>query len=200
MKAPTARRRTGALLLAMVGLILTACGTGSPDPDPDPDSGSGSGSEESEMAPSTADWMEYATLKEATQASKLIVVGKPQGSRESEAMEESGLTGGIPVTLTNLEVTDVIKGEKKVGDQLVVGQTGTAAQPEIHTTYLTDIDAEQVLLFFPLLGEGFFEPFNPEQGVYIVDGDTVLPLPGARAALPVKSLSQLSRLVAKTQS
>ena len=184
--------RSWAASALAVCLLLGGCGAnegGKADEDADrPDS----------TLPMQADWPGFKSLDQAADYAGLIVVGIPLETSESTLPDPSGQeVVELPLTMTELRVTEVIKGDASAGDRLRIGQTGTISHREASTTYLTEIDAPEVLLFLPGSANEYYSPINPEQGVYLVNEDIVTSLPGATTALPVKSLDRLSRSVAR---
>lgn len=184
----TWRRSTlaGVGALALAATALAGCG-------PDTQSTSDPGSESRPAI--HGDWPHYESVDAATARAELIVVGRVGPSHEIEAA--SAEATGMPTTVTEVQVTAVLKGDTEVGDRVQIGQTGTATQAEASTTYLADVESPEVLVFLPEPSTDFTEPINPTQGVYAVEKDAVRALPGASDALPVTSLTRLARVIAR---
>ncbi|KAB7790213.1 hypothetical protein [Bifidobacterium leontopitheci] len=153
----------------------------------------------------TADYPGYGSPAKAVAAADLVVTGVPLGSRETilypeidftsgtpETNPQYGLTWddidmdamGVPITVTRVRVTRVIKGAVKVGDVIEVAQVGGTdvdgtVVRERNTVLLSEATAAAsaagrsapsgFLLLLSDSGNGTYDAINPEEGVLAVD-------------------------------
>lgn len=95
-----------------------------------------------------AEYPHYATVEEAVAASDLIVVGEVQNSREEKTLDiPEGAHEVGPFTVTEILVTDTLKGSVPDGDEITVAQLGTRRHVEENTVLLSDLSGRQVVLF-----------------------------------------------------
>lgn len=148
----------------------------------------------------SADYPAYDTLGDATGAAALVIEGEfisstvellypdivdtgdettnpQQGVELSEADREAM---AVVTTVSEVRVTEVLKGDAAVGDVIKVSQLGGTSDgvtfEDDTTTLLSSVQAPRVMLFLSDVGGGTFDLINPAQGLYSVKGDQVEPV------------------------
>lgn len=102
----------------------------------------------SERQTMIAEYPHYATVEEAVAASDLIVVGEVQKSHEEQTVDTSeGAHEVGPFTVTEILVSETLKGSAPDGDEILVAQLGTRRHVEENTVLLSDLSGQQVVLF-----------------------------------------------------
>ena len=162
-----------------------------------------------------ADYPVYSTLDGAEKAASTIVKGKLLDSRVQLLYPDTSPTGGddlenpqggvpsneinpsdlaVVETVNRIEVTEVIKGETKVGDTIEVAQPGGEREQvkytEENTVPLAEFSSTETVLFLDLMPDGYYDLINPQQGVYTVDGDALTPT-AENNTLGVRTLQQV---------
>ena len=183
----------GAAIVALA-LIGTAACTSSREPEPVP----------------IADYLQYSTAGEAVDAADLVITGEYLDSRpdtlypsevDSDDPSENPQAGvpdadindediGIPITVSRIRVTAVLKGAAAPGDIIEVQEVrGTELLESAQDGYP---DAELLLLLASWEGSPH-ALVNPTQGLMlVVDGDATAVSEGGFASLPLAEYRQLA--------
>ena len=146
----------------------------------------------------SADYPSYDSLSDAEDAAKVIVKGKFLDSRvellqpetsQNDGDELANPQRGVPSneinpsemgvveTISRVEVTESLKGGIMVGDIIEVQQPGgehnQIEYSEESTVLLPDVSSSETLLFLNLMPDNRYDLINPEQGMYLVDGESL---------------------------
>lgn len=177
----------GAATLGVIALALAGCSTSS---EPGVNLAS-------ETVVLSADYPVFDSIESASDEADLIVKGEyidsavellyptieTEGDPESNpqqgiASEEVDLEEmAIVTTVSQLRITEVLKGDVNVGDIIEVSQVGgeydDVTYDEESTTLLSEVDVPEVALFLNQTSDTTFDLINPAQGIFTVEGNTV---------------------------
>lgn len=120
------------------------------------------------------DWPGYDSWEGVLAASDLVVVADVVSEHESTLYADDhpgDESYALPVTITTVEVLEVVQGDARAGEQLEVSLPGTRLQQAAGVRHLADIDAEALLLALVAFDGSPYSPVNPAQGVLAVDAD-----------------------------
>ncbi|GEA86940.1 hypothetical protein [Cellulomonas cellasea] len=211
-----ARSRLAALGAAAVlaGSLLTGCGS----------AGTTAQEQEAAVVHYEADYPMYASAAEVVGASDVIVRGTVLSSRVEELWPEVSTEGDpaanpqaglgaqeaaavqpVVVTVSTLQVTEVLKGTATVGSTIEVSQLGGQLAGRRYvdagTTLLSKAAAsEYVLLLADHGADAPLDLVNPAQGLFRVAGGTTLEsVGGPEASLGLASVEGLKAEVAQQQ-
>jgi len=130
-----------------------------------------------------ADYPYYPEVRDITQAADVIIVGNVIEAEDVQKLnintdpQTRNNVDPIPYTISKIEVTNVIKGNVKVGDILEVKQLGDFKKmPEAFLAetdgYFSTEDCD--LLFLASFEKTPYSPLNPTQGaVQVLDDHTL---------------------------
>ena len=130
------------------------------------------------VATVSADWREYENINDIVDSAALVIVGNAVNEDITYFERDSG--SPMPVTITSVEITEVIHGNARVGDVIDVIVMGHAdPQPnEDGETSQSSIDGPfmeiggNYLLFLVAWGEtDYFQYINPSQGRFVIDSE-----------------------------
>jgi hypothetical protein len=184
--------------------------------------GSHPAKETGDVAEYAADYPVYDTAKEIIGTADLIVRGtaiaarverlypdvstnpdplvNPQAGLSPEELAKWREDAAVVVTVSTVQVTEVLKGSVHAGDQVEVSQLGGTfdgvTYSEQHTTILPSDGSQFVLL---LADHGAGRPFdllNPEQALYEADGNAPLEAVGEDAPLDNETTAEVKAEVA----
>lgn len=193
------RRRAMALgLTALCGAFAAGCAGGDAE-SPKPRLGSGGEESVDVVIHLAADYPAYGDLASAISASDLVITAEVRGSRtvKEHPVEDPQATAtlspedreamAVVMTVTEVNILEVISGEVEPGTTLSIHQLGGVLEEDGHreeyiadgTTPLRTLESLQVLLLLEARDDGGFSPLNPTEGLLIVDGDALTPLPEA---------------------
>lgn len=141
-----------------------------------------------------ADYPQYSTLTESVQEADAIIVGTVLGSKEELSYPQIDTTSGdaasnpqyglarqridknalaVPVTVTDVRVTEVLKGSVAPNDVISVTQVGGHIDGqqvrEEHTVLLNETNHDAFLLLLHAHDDGGYDAINPQDGVLAVD-------------------------------
>lgn len=145
-----------------------------------------------------ADYPAYGSLGEVGQVSDVIVSGTVLKSRSENLYPDvsdsedplANPQAGIPsdeledfppviITVSTVEVSEVFKGEVRIGDIIEVSQLGGSVDGksvvERDTTLVDSLD-DSIVLFLAAHPNAPYDLVNPEQGLLILDGDQLKPV------------------------
>lgn len=165
-----------------------------------------------------ADYPGYETVAEATGVAELVIEGEFVGSKVEKLYPDIVETGdeetnpqqgvelseadleemAVVTTVSEVRVTEVLKGDVKVGDVIKVSQLGGTLDDvkyvDSATTLLSTLDASTVLLFLNDQGDSY-DLINPEQGLYTVEGEKVTPVASAGKLRDLSSVDDIREAV-----
>lgn len=174
-----------------------------------------------ETAGASADYPAYDTLEDASGAADLIVAGEYVSSKvellypsvvetgdettnpqQGVATEDIDLDEmAVVTTVSELRVTEVLKGDVSVGDSIRVSQLGgtfdDVKYEEESTTLLSTIEAPSVIVFLNDLGDGTFDLINPQQGLYTKHGDRIAPVVAENSPFMISSVDEIQEAVSR---
>ncbi|MBO1900788.1 hypothetical protein J4H92_02360 [Leucobacter weissii] len=176
----------------------------------------------SDLAP-TADWLSYAGPKEVAQDADVVIVAKyvdehrdtlypdvsaggdpetnPQHGLSEEELERAREDGAIPLNVSRVEVTEVLKGGAKAGQTLEIAQIATEIDgelvPESSTTLLKDVESELLLLFLAEYDDAPYDLLNPTEALYELDQDGTLRSFSDQPGFQVGTLRELRAEIAR---
>jgi hypothetical protein len=143
---------------------------------------------------SRAEWLYPET---STETDPLL---NPQAGLPADEVAQWRQDAAVAVTVSTLEVTEVLKGEVEVGERVEVSQVGGTLDgvtyTEQHTTALPADGSEFVLL---LADHGAGQPYdllNPEQALYEAHGAAPLEAVAADAPLDNETTKDIKAEVA----
>lgn len=173
--------------------------------------------------PAVADYRGFTTIDELVQTADVIVRGTAGDARVDELRPETDVVDDNPttnpqagltpreaaeaaagsamiVTITPVQVSDVLKGTVTEGGTVEVSQLGGERdgerQREAHTVLLTR--GSDYLLFLAAHGPGKpYDLLNPAQAMYTVTGDEALHPPGEQASPLATDLATVRSAVAR---
>lgn len=188
-------------------LALTACAAPSPET-----------ASEHHTVVMKADYPVYEGVADAGADSDVVVKGtytdsrvtllRPEqdGSTDPHANPQAGAADvdidddamAVVVTVSEVRVDEVVKGDVAVGDVIEVSQLGgtydgTTYQEE-GTTLLSDVDGDVVLLLAKTSKEGY-DPINPDQGVLVDTGISLHDTTGQVVFDHVNTIDDLKKAV-----
>lgn len=192
-------------------LALAAC---------DPDTPETSPTTEPEVVELVADYPYYPSARDAAEAATAIVTGTPVSSRfavegpldpgtddpylnpQAGAEEVDPADLQVPVTITSVQVTAVIKGEGiAVGDQVEISQLGGLINGvryvEQGAAYLSSSGSTVEVVAFLSREEpeeGPFHLINSRQALFEITGDDVQPLGGTEGIPGISSVKDIEAL------
>lgn len=107
----------------------------------------------------------------------------------------------VVITVSRVEVTEVLKGDLQVGDVIEVSQLGgrydDVQYDEESTTLLEQVAATEVVVLLNDTGAGRFDLINPAQGLFEVEGDSVTAVEPDSGLGDVATLDAIRELVAE---
>lgn len=198
-----------AATLGVIALALAGCSTSS-------ESGANAASETVVLS---ADYPVYDSIESAIEEADLIVKGEYIGSEvdllyptlETEGDPESNPQQGIApegvdlkemaivTTVSQLRITEVLKGDMNVGDIIEVSQLGGEYDEvnynEESTTLLSEVDVPEVALFLNQTSDTTFDLINPAQGIFIVEGEAVKAPSNQESFSEIATIDELREVV-----
>jgi len=131
-----------------------------------------------------ADYMYFTEIEDIIKASDVIVIGNVIKAKEvkhlmvdvtpNKAKEDKETT---PYTLSTVQITEVIKGNVKVGDVITIKQLGDYIREPESTLYELDgylKENNKELMFLCEYDDCPYSPINPGQGLIEVRADGTL--------------------------
>ena len=99
----------------------------------------------------------------------------PQAGVDEEDIDLDELA--IVRTINTVRVTEVLKGDLQIGDVLEVSQLGGTTDEQVvteeSTTPLSSIEEPEFALLLNELGNGTYDLVHPQQGLFVVDEESV---------------------------
>lgn len=169
-----------------------------------------------------ADYPTYDTLADAVNEADVVVRGSFVHSAADVLLPDVSPTDGdaqtnpqfgvvpsadaledlrVPITTSTLEVSEVLKGSLKPGQDIQVSQLGGELDGvryrEASTTLLADASGDEFLLLLSQHNDGTYDMINADDGGWVVEGESLTGLNGQSTTAPFSktSLPSLSQAI-----
>ncbi|WP_420363260.1 hypothetical protein AABM26_02320 [Curtobacterium aetherium] len=138
------------------------------------------------------------TLLRPEQSDSMDPHANPQAGAADVGTEDDAMA--VVVTVSEVRVEEVVKGDVAVGDVIEVSQLGgtydgTTYQEE-GTTLLPDVDGDVVLLLAKTSKTGY-DPINPDQGVLVDTGVSLHDTTGQVVFNDVNTVDELKKAITR---